>query len=99
MKATFYQGHNNKVQIIFTEDDVPINLATVTNVEVELEAATFTLLLNPTLVVKLADVVELRLGASALLVGVYVARVIVYTADAPDGLVFDDALQIEVKAG
>lgn len=71
----------------------------MTNVEVETATYAVSLLDNPTLVVKLADVVELRLGASALPVGIHAARVIVYTADAPDGLVFEDALQIEMKNG
>lgn len=99
MKITFYQGRNNKVQMTITEDDVPVNMALVTNVIVETAAGNFSLIDNPTVIVKLSTLIELRFGLSTLPVGIHHARVVVVTANEPDGAMFEDALSIEMKNG
>lgn len=99
MKATFYESHDNRVQMTLTEDDVAIDLSTVTNVVVKTALMTFSLEVNPTIIVKLPTTIELRLGGSGLLIGVHHAIVVVYTATTPTGIVFDDALALEMKHG
>lgn len=99
MTLTFYQGRDNVIQVTLTDNAVPVVLATVTKAALVMEARTLDSVAHPLWVIKLANVIELKLGLSDLALGAYAAKLVVFTAAAPDGLVYDDGVVVEMKAG
>lgn len=99
MDAQFYKGRGNDVLMTLSNNGVPVLPASITKVEFKYAGGTVNSVDNPELFAFETTGIRLKFGPSILPVGIYQMRLIVFSADHPEGIVWVDKLTIGMSDG
>lgn len=93
----FYTGRDNEGYARLFKNNVEIDYAVLTRMQVQVADQEFDNVADPEVVQVLADRVVLALGKAGIAPGSYRARLVVYAGDHPDGIVWGDPLSVRVN--
>lgn len=99
LNETVYVGHDNAIVLRLTEDGAPADLADVTRMMVDLGPVEVDSAVSPALVAWAGDTVTLKLGTAPALGGLgksATARLIVYTPENPNGIVWIERIRLRI---
>lgn len=101
--GTVYNGHDNVVPLLLTDDGAPVDLSNMTKVQVTLAGQSFDSDVNPAmfdLAAREDGIISLKFGAAELPANDHPMRVVVFDNGNPDGIVWlheQDALQRNLR--
>lgn len=97
MDLKFYKGHGNDALMTIYNNGVVVPTAAITKVEFKYSGGAVNSVDNPGLFVFETNGIRLKFGGLAVNEGLYAMSLIVYSADHPDGIVWDDYIAIKVE--
>ena len=86
--ATIYNGRDNTLKLQLTSDDVVINHAALTRVQMKVGTLLLDSAVTPSLFMIASDSVEIKLGQAGLVDGWYSGVLIAFDSQHTNGLVF-----------
>ena len=96
MDAKFYKGRGNDVLMTLSNNGAPVLPTSITKVEFKYAGGTVNSIDNPELFAFETTGVRLKFGGLTVPAGLYAMSLIVYSADHPEGIVWDDSIPIKV---
>ncbi len=96
MDAQFYKGRGNDVLMTLSNNGVPVLPASITKVEFKYAGGAVNSVDNPELFAIETTGVRLKFGGITVPTGLYEMALIVYSADHPEGIVWDASIFIKV---
>lgn len=90
--ATIYNGRDNTLKLQLTSDDVAINHAALTRVQLKIGAVLLDSTVTPGLFIIASDSVEIKLGQAGLADGWHSGMLIAFDSQHTNGLVFGQYL-------
>lgn len=99
MDAQFYKGRGNDALMTLTNNGAPVLPSTVTKVEFKYLGGAVNSVDNPDLFDFEATGIRIKFGASTLPIGTHQMRLIVFSLDHPEGIMWVDNLTVGVADG
>lgn len=96
MDAQFYKGRGNDVLMTLSNNGVPVAPASITKVEFKYASGAVNSEDDPELFAFELTGIRLKFGGLTLPAGLYAMSLIVYSADHPEGIVWDASISIKV---
>ena len=96
MDAKFYKGRGNDVLMTLSNNGDPVLPTSITKVEFKYAGGTVNSIDNPGLFAFETTGVRLKFGGLSVPAGLYAMSLIVYSADHPEGIVWDASISIKV---
>lgn len=96
MDAQFYKGRGNDVLMTLSNNGVAVPPASITKVEFKYAGGTVNSVDDPELFAFETTGVRLKFGGLTVQAGLYEMGLIVYSADHPEGIVWDASISIKV---
>ena len=96
MDAQFYKGRGNDVFMTLSNNGAPVLPASITKVEFKYAGGTVDSVDDPELFAFETTGIRLKFGGLTIPAGLYAMSLIVYSADHPEGIVWDASISIKV---
>jgi hypothetical protein len=97
MDAQFYKGRGNDVLLKLMMNGAEVNLAAITKIEFVYHNGSIDSITSPLLFETESTGIRLKFGLSAIPAGLYDMGLIIYSADHPEGVVFDPSILIRIN--
>ena len=96
MDAQFYKGRGNDVLMTLSNNGASVLPASITKVEFKYSGGSVNSVDDPELFTFETNGIRLKFGGLTVQAGLYEMSLIVYSADHPEGIVWDASISIKV---